>query len=141
MSNNLKHVGILGMHWGHRKKSTTLKPTYQFRDSQGNLVTRYGKGRFGGGSKPDTTSKSAKASDKKFMSDVNKQSHFQRSVQQKYGHTSVNSLLTSVKPKAIKAAKVVIATFAIIKVSDIIVGTALNVAWNTGKVISSSPIG
>ena len=67
MANDVKHFGVLGMHWGVRREKV-LKPTYQYRDSQGNLVSMYGKGPYGGGPKPTHDPKG----DKKFMREVNK---------------------------------------------------------------------
>lgn len=62
----LIHWGIPGMKWGVRRQKV-LRPTFQYRDSRGNLVSRYGKGKYGGGPKP--TSKG----DDKFYREANKQ--------------------------------------------------------------------
>jgi len=101
----LYHFGVPGMKWGvknlrerHNSRVVktgkgVLKPTFQYRDSQGNLVSRYGKGKYGGGPKPDTTSKKAIASDKKFKADVERlsksqpaaKSRIRKVLEQKYG--------------------------------------------------------
>ena len=62
----LIHWGIPGMRWGVRR-NRVLKPTYQYRDSKGNLVSRYGKGPYGGGPKPTSRG------DSKFYKEANKQ--------------------------------------------------------------------
>ena len=62
----LIHWGIPGMRWGVRR-NRVLKPTYQYRDAKGNLVSRYGKGPYGGGPKPTSRG------DSKFYKEANKQ--------------------------------------------------------------------
>lgn len=80
MNDSLLHFGVPGMRWGIRRDLRgytnqvkarlgigTLHPTYQYKDSHDNIVTRYGPGKYGGGPKP--TSKG----DSKFYKTANKQ--------------------------------------------------------------------
>lgn len=94
MTNDLKHVGVLGMHWGQRKSKTS----------------------------------------------GSKQSHFSRSLEQKYGHKTVSSLYNSVKPKVLNTVKTVVKAYAAYKVTELVVGSIPKIAWATGKVISTAPL-
>jgi hypothetical protein len=69
-----------------------------------------------------------------------KQSHFSRSLQQKYGHKSVSSLVSSVKPVAITTAKTFVKAYVAFKVTEIAVSAIPSIAWATGTVISNSPV-
>lgn len=69
-----------------------------------------------------------------------KQSHFSKSLQQKYGHTSVSSLVASVKPVAMNTAKTLVKAYVAFKVTEIAVSAIPRIAWATGTVISNSPV-
>lgn len=69
-----------------------------------------------------------------------KQSHFSRSLQQKYGHKSISSLVASVKPKAIATAKFVVKAYVAYKVTEIATASIPKIAWATGEIVSSSPL-
>ena len=154
MANELEHFGIPGMHWGVRRAEKhnervlktgrgTFKPTYQYRDTQGNLVSRYGKGPYGGGPKP-TNNPSA---DKKFMANVEKMSkrldssgkpvktNVPRSSKAaiesmvgKYGDEPVSKFV-STRRKVRKVATVVVAAYAGLVAVNFI---ADKVLWATG---------
>src|SRR5512134_2474864 len=81
MANNIQHFGIKGMKWGQRKraednaraaatKNGVMKPTYQYRDSKGNLVSRYGPGKYGGPKGDNTKPKSDPKGDDAFVKSV-----------------------------------------------------------------------